>query len=147
MQNFIQAIQKIMKMLKPFSPVVLRIGIAAVFLWFGFDQFIHTTDWIGYVPQSIRDILHLSPTTLVYMNGLFEITFGLALFLGFYTRFVAFLLALHLMDITFIVGYSSIGIRDFGLSIAVIAIWLNGRDFLSLDRYMSGSASDNSISN
>ncbi|HUD04316.1 MAG TPA: DoxX family protein [Candidatus Paceibacterota bacterium] len=140
MQKLMQRIQKIMRMLKPFSPVVLRIGIASVFLWFGFDQFIHTTDWIGYVPQSVSNLLHLSPITLVYMNGLFEITFGLALFLGFYTRFVAFLLALHLIDITFIVGYSAIGVRDFGLCIATIAIWLNGRDFLSLDRYMSVSA-------
>ncbi len=128
--------------MKLFSPVVLRIGIAVVFLWFGFDQFIHTKDWIGYVPQSISDMLSLSATTLVHINGVYEIIFGIALLLGFYTRLSAFMLAIHLLDITYIVGYSSIGVRDFGLSVATIAVFLQGKDFLSLDRYMSETVSD-----
>ena len=128
-----------MKTMKIFSPVVLRVGIAVVFIWFGFNQFTHTTDWIGFVPQSISDMLSLSATTLVHINGVFEIVFGIALLLGFYTRFAALMLALHLLDITYIVGYSSIGVRDFGLSIATIAIFLQGKDFLTLDRYISGA--------
>jgi len=126
-----------MEKLKPFAPVLLRLGIGALFLWFGFDQFIHTSDWLAYVPQSISDMLPIGTATIVHLNGAFEILFGLALFLGFYTRFAAFLLALHLIDITYIVGYSALGVRDFGLTIATIAIWLNGKDFFSLDRYMS----------
>ncbi len=132
-----------MKYLQPFAPVVLRIGMALVFLWFGFDQFLHTSAWTGFIPDSMISISHLSATTLVYLNGVFELVFGTALLLGFYTRFVALLLALHLLDITYVVGYSSLGVRDFGLSIATISIWLNGKDFFSLDRYMSDADYDN----
>ncbi len=128
-----------MEKLKPFAPVVIRIGMGIVFLWFGSDQFIHTSDWLGYIPQSISDMLPIGTATIVHLNAAFEIIFGLALFLGFYTRLAAFLLALHLLDITYIVGYSALGVRDFGLSIATISIWLYGNDFFSLDRYMSGS--------
>lgn len=131
-----------MRYLQPFAPVVLRIGMALVFLWFGFDQFIHTTAWVGYVPDYITSLSHLSTQTVVYMNGVFEIVFGTALLLGFYTRFAAFVLALHLLDITFVVGYDSIGVRDFGLTIATFAIWLFGRDFLTLDRYMQGGVNE-----
>lgn len=126
-----------MNTLKPYAPVIIRIGMGAVFLWFGFDQFIHTSDWLAYVPQSISDMLHIGAATLVHINGAFEIIFGLALTLGFYTRLAAFLLALHLLDITCIVGYSALGVRDFGLSLTTISVWLHGSDFFSLDRYLS----------
>ena len=88
-----------MDKIKVFAPVILRLGIGAIFLWFGFDQWIHTSDWLAYVPQSISDMLHIGVATIVHLNGLFEIIFGLALFLGFYTRIAAFFLALHLLDI------------------------------------------------
>jgi len=65
----------------------------------------------------------LSAVTLVHLNGVFEIIFGTALLLGFFTQLSAFLLALHMLDITFTVGFDSIGVRDFGLSIATIVIF------------------------
>lgn len=125
-----------MENIKSYSPVVLRIGLALVFLWFGTNQFLDTSAWIGFVPQSVVDMSSLSAQTLVHLNGIFEIVFGAALLLGFFTRFVAFFLALHMLDIMFIVGWDSIGVRDFGLSMATIAIWLNGADFLTLDRFI-----------
>jgi uncharacterized membrane protein YphA (DoxX/SURF4 family) len=125
-----------MQKLRVFSPVILRIGIALVFLWFGANQLSDVNSWIGYIPSWITDISGLSAQTIVYMNGTFEIIFGTALLFGFYTRFVAFFLMLHMIDITFTVGLDQIGVRDFGLSIAMIAIWLNGSDFFTLDRFM-----------
>ena len=125
-----------MEKIKLFSPVILRIGIALVFIWFGVNQFLDTVSWTAYVPQWMVSISFLSAATLVHLNGVFEIVFGAALLLGFFTRVAAFLLMLHMIDITFIVGLDSIGVRDFGLSIATIAVWLNGMDFLTLDRFM-----------
>ena len=119
-----------------FSPVILRIGIAFVFLWFGANQIADTNSWIAYIPSWVTSLSGLSVQTIVYMNAAFEILFGTALLFGFYTRFVAFFLMLHMIDITFTVGFDSIGIRDLGLSVAMIVIWLNGSDFFSLDRFM-----------
>ena len=64
----------------------------------------------------------------------FELVFGLTLFVGFYTRLSAFLVALHLLDITFTVGYSAIGVKDFGLSISALAVFLSGSDIWSVDK-------------
>jgi len=125
-----------MKKLRMFSPVLLRIGVSLVFLWFGTNQLSDPTNWVAYVPQSIVDISHVSVTVIVYLNGIFEIVAGAALLLGIFTRTAALLLALHILDITLIVGLDATGVRDFGISIATVCVWLNGMDWLSLDRYM-----------
>lgn len=122
--------------LKKFSPVVLRVGMALVFLWFGTNQFIDTNAWIGFIPDSVVHVTSLDPATLVHLNGIFEIVFGAMLLLGIFTRFAAFLLVLHTLDIMYIVGFDSIGVRDFGLSIAMIAVWLNGDDMFTLDQFI-----------
>lgn len=134
-----------MNKLKPFAPIVLRIGISLVFLWFAFDQFLNPMSYVGFIPQSILDLSPVSANVIVHLNALFEIIFGTALILGFYTRFAALLLALHLLDITYVVGFDGLGVRDFGLSIATLAVFMYGKDFFSLDRYVSGKPAPLSI--
>ena len=119
--------------MKKFATTVLRIGIALVFLWFGAEQIINPNMWVGYIPESLVGILSLSALKLVYLNGLFEIIFASALLLGYFTRFTALLLALHMLDITYVVGFDAVGVRDFGLAIATIAIFMFGVDHFSLD--------------
>ena len=117
------------------SPIVLRIGISLVFIWFGYNQLIDVQSWIAYIPESVMNMTGLKADLLVQLNGIFELVFGTLLLLGILTRYVAFVLMLHMIDITYIVGFDSIGVRDFGLSIAAIAVWLNGRDFLTVDSF------------
>lgn len=74
------------------------------------------------------------PITLVHINGAIEVVFGTALIFGFFTRASAFVLAMHMAHITLMVGYDSIGVRDFGLAIAGFAILLNGADRFTIDR-------------
>ncbi|MEI6057661.1 MAG: DoxX family membrane protein [bacterium] len=119
--------------LRNLAPSILRIGIALVFMWFGFQQLTDAASWLGYVPDSVVSLSHLTVTTLVHFNGAFEVLFGLALILGLFTRTTALLLTLHMADIAFIVGYTSIGVRDTGLTIAAFSIFFYGADLLSLD--------------
>lgn len=121
--------------MKNFAPVVIRIGMALVFLWFGSQQLIHTSMWTSLIPQYVINLSGQTATTLVHFNGAFEIVFGLFLLLGYFTRVTALLLALHILDITFTVGYTSIGVRDFGLSLATISVFLYGIDIWCLDKY------------
>ncbi len=121
--------------MKKFAPIILRIGISLVFLWFGSQQLLNTNSWISFIPDWVVNISHLSAQTLVHFNGAFEIVFGICLLFGYFTRITALLLALHMLDITFTVGYTSIGIRDFGLSIATLSIFLYGVDAWCLDKY------------
>lgn len=122
--------------MKSAAPVILRIGLALVFLWFGSQQLLHTAMWLGLIPKSLIAMTGFSAATFVHFNGAFEIVFGLCLFFGFFTRTVALLLALHMLDITFVVGYGATGTRDFGLSIAAISIFLYGVTSVSLDAWI-----------
>ena len=106
--------------------------MAAVILWFGIQQFLHTETWTAYVPDSATALTHLSATTLVYINGTFEVLFGFLLVFGIQVRLTALLLALHLLDIMYVVGYGEIGVRDFGLALATLVVSMNGPDAFSL---------------
>lgn len=131
--------------MKMYAPAILRIGIALVFIWFGASQLLNSSEWISLIPKWAISLSHVSANTLVHFNGAFEVVFGLALLLGWFTRITAFFLALHMISITFDVGYTSIGIRDFGLSMAAIAIFLHGSHHLSIDAKLENKGNDNFI--
>lgn len=118
------------------APALLRYGMSLVFLWFAYQQLTDTARWTSLVPEYVVSLSGLSAAMLVYLNGLFELVFGILLILGLFTRISALLLALHLIEITVTVGYNAIGVRDFGLCIATFAIACFGKDFLSLDTIM-----------
>ena len=117
---------------KTYAPSVLRFGMSAVILWFSTQQFLHPDIWTAYVPDSVVAMTHVSALVLVYFNAVFELVFGFLLLFGWQTRIVALLLALHLFDIMWVVGYGEIGVRDFGLAIATLVVAMNGTDPLSL---------------
>ena len=115
-----------------YAPAVVRVGIALVFLWFGIDQLRHASDWAMAVPEYAK-ILPFSSETIIMMHGLFEVIFGSLLLAGFKTRLASALLALNLAHITCLVGYNAIGVRDFGLFLATVSIFLNGADIATAD--------------
>ncbi len=120
--------------LRNVGSVIARIGLGLVMLWFGTQQLIHAAQWVGYLPSWIGN-LSISSITIVHLNGWFEVAFGTLLILGFYTRIVAIILALHLFGITFTVGYNEIGVRDFGLSMSLLALAFQGSGTWSLDNF------------
>jgi len=111
---------------KKFAPIILRYGIGLVYLWFGISQLLNPANFVGYLPDFIFNSSYA--TTFVLINAVFEIIASILLISGIFTRIVAILLALHLLAITIDVGYGEIGVRDFGLTIATITIFLWGED-------------------
>ncbi|MCR4333632.1 MAG: DoxX family membrane protein [Patescibacteria group bacterium] len=107
--------------------LVLRLGLASVFLWFGFSQLLDGLSWVSWVPDWAVAFLHLPPAMIVLGNGLFEVVFDALLAMGLWVRFVALILALHLALITFDIGLTAIGVRDFGLTLATVALALMGK--------------------
>ena len=120
--------QKFISFIERAAPSVLRYGMSAVILWFSLQQFMHPDVWTAYVPDGAVAVSHLSATTLVYFNATFELVFGMLLVFGWQTRIVALLLAAHLFDIMYVVGYGEIGVRDFGLAVATLVVSMNGPD-------------------
>lgn len=110
--------------------LTLRLGLAALFLWFGFSQLLDGINWVSWVPEWAVNTLHLPPAMIVLANGLLEVVCGALLALGILVRPVAILLALHLAVITIEIGITPIGVRDFGLTMATIALALLGKKIL-----------------
>ena len=104
--------------------LILRFGVAIVFLWFGFSQLFNSLNWVAIVPEWAVNLLHLPPALIVLGNGLFEVILGSLLAMGIFVRVVAFVLALHLIPIAIDFGFVATGIRDFGLIVASFALAL-----------------------
>lgn len=117
--------------MQKYSTVILRLGLAAVFLWFGMTQLLDQSAWIGYVPEWSSFLG--SAETIVKFNGAFEVLGGALLAVGLWTRWAALLLGTHLLVIVFEIGLTAIGVRDLGLVAATFALALAPADFLSLD--------------
>lgn len=130
----IDIMQRVIKFIEFYAPSVLRYGMVAVILWFSLAQFFNAREWTAYVPDSIVSMTGLSAITLVYFNAIFEMVFGVLLAFGWQTRIVALLLAAHLFDIMYVVGYGEIGARDFGLAIATLVVSMNGTDILCIQQ-------------
>ena len=132
-----------LKKYQKYAPLVLRIGLSLVFLWFGISQLVNPESFLGYVPSWMYphdgtmmhehpfQMLHslpLTPHIIIMGNGVFETIFGVLLLLGLFTRIAALLLALHLLGIMAGLGYNDIAVRDFGLIMATVAVFLHGDD-------------------
>lgn len=115
-----------------YAPVVLRLALTAVFLWFGTSQLLNTNMWIGLVPVWATSLSGMSAVTIVHMNGVFEVIAGVLLALGVFVRLIAILLFAHLLVITSHLGLTPVGVRDFGLSFATLALALFGDDMYCL---------------
>ncbi len=102
--------------------VVLRLGIAAVFLWFGFSQLFDSLAWVSIVPGWAVSVFSIPPAMIVMANGVAEVVLGSLLAMGLWVRVVSFLLALHLVPITLDMGFTAVGVRDFGLTMAAFAL-------------------------
>jgi uncharacterized membrane protein YphA (DoxX/SURF4 family) len=74
-----------------------------------------------------------------------ELSFGALLLLGLYTKLAAFVLALHLYGIAFSLGFNDLGVRDFGLASATLAVFLHGADKWCLDTKFIKNSSFSSL--
>lgn len=120
------------KNLPAYAPVVLRFALVLVYIWFAVSQITNAAAWTGLVPSWATGVSGMSAQTIVNLNGWFEVVAGTLLALGVRVRWVAALLFLHLLVITTHLGFTAVGVRDFGLSFATLAVALYGDDMWSL---------------
>lgn len=104
-----------------YTTTILRIGLGLVIVWFGITQLAEAPEWTSWVPAWTAS-LGLAPLTVVYLNGVFETVFGALLLLGIYVRFASALLFIHMLFIIADIGLNSVGVRDFGLAAALLAL-------------------------
>ena len=122
---------------KEYGTVILRIGLAVVFLWFGIDKFIHVQNWIGWIPDWMVSIIPLSLATFMYFQGFIETLVGLALLIGFRVRTASFFAALAILGVLASLigtGQTEILLRDLGLLAASISLVFTGARKLAISR-------------
>lgn len=109
-----------------YSTTVLRLGLVALFTWFGLTQLLSPGMWTSFVPTWVADLTGLSATKLVLVNGALELVAALLLALRLWLRPVSLLLGLHLLGIVLGVGATAVGVRDFMIAIAAFSLALSG---------------------
>lgn len=107
-----------------YSSLVLRLGLGFVFIWFGLSGLITPEIWVDLVPSWTSAIA--SAKILVLIHGAIELIGGFLLCSGIKVRWVAAILFLNLAHILILLDFGPIFIRDVGLAMALIAIWLQG---------------------
>lgn len=120
--------------MKKFAPVVLRLGLVMVFIWFGCNQLLNPDAWVSLIPDWATSLSGMGAGTVVMLNGIFEICMAVLLAFGICIRIVATLLFLHLGMIIGELGLSAIGVRDVGLAFATLSVALHGSDEYSFDK-------------
>ena len=118
---------------KDYSVFIIRIGLALVLLWFGIDEIRNPENWFSYFPQALIPLLPFDLNLFFILNGIFEVVVGSLLLIGFKTRIVAFIAALHLLSITLSLGYNDVAIRDLGLMLMAVSLIFSGAGRFSLD--------------
>ena len=120
-----------------YATLFIRLGIAVVFLWFGFDKFIQPVNWIGWVPNWMQTLIPISMTAFMYVQGAIETLVGVLLLFGYQVRFAAFLAAITLLGVELAMvgtGQTEMMLRDAGLLAASLSLLLTGCDCFSIDR-------------
>lgn len=109
-----------------YSHMALRIGLAAVFLWFGIGKFMQSQYWIdtwmpGWFQQAVGAI-GMSATNAIILIGIFEVLVATSLVTGFFQRWFAAAGALFLVTMIIVSGLNETVVRDVGLIGALLAL-------------------------
>lgn len=110
---------------------VLRVGVGAAILWFGINELLDPASWTVWVPTWALGF-GLSKLQILYLNGAFESIASIFVIFGIWTRSIAFLMFLHMGLIVYDIGVSPVGVRDFAIAIALLAMSLKNPDEFSL---------------
>lgn len=126
---------QILDKLKPLGLLVLRLGVAAIFLSTGYDKlFGAPSKWLAWFPKQGF------PPYFAYIGGSLELFGGLLLVLGLLTRVIGLLLAIQMAIAVWKVSLPHSGIYNvegYGLPLmlgaACFALFTVGAGALSLD--------------
>ena len=116
-------------MRKDLSILFLRVGISAIFLYFGIwalqDPIGQATVWLD--PQMAGLITMLMPVkTFMLLLGVAQVAVALSCMLGIYARYGSALGALLLLGIIVNLGFNDIALRDFAIFTGHIFVVING---------------------
>jgi uncharacterized membrane protein YphA (DoxX/SURF4 family) len=103
------------------TQLLLRLGLATVFLYAAISGTLNPKEWVGYLPSLLTD--HIQAELLLKFFSVYELALAVLLLSGLYVRYVGLLCALTLIGIVVSnVGLFAISFRDIGLACAALAL-------------------------
>jgi uncharacterized membrane protein YphA (DoxX/SURF4 family) len=104
---------------------ILRTGFTVAPIVAGLDKFFHLlVNWDQYLPASVNNLIGGHGHELMFAVGVIEIVAGLGV--AFKPRLFAYVVSLWLLlivvNLLMIPGYFDVALRDFGLSLAALAL-------------------------
>jgi len=130
-----------MEKLRPLALLLLRIGLGAIFIYYGYPKF------FGKTKEHIDEMVHINhlPAYFVYIAGTLELGGGSLLVVGLFTRILGLLLAGE-MAIAMWKGehffLQPLAVDQYGLALALsvgsFALATFGAGSVSLDRAIFG---------
>jgi hypothetical protein len=109
-----------------FASILLRIGLAFVFLFAAISGFLAPQNWVGYLPGFATSILPAN--VLLAILGLYEIVLSIFLLFKKEVALPALLAAFTLFGITIVnLPQFDVVFRDVGLAFAALALFFIGK--------------------
>lgn len=121
--------------LSDIAVLVLRIGLGAVFLYFGINTLIHL--------QASAEVItalgiSINPVFLIILYSILKVVIGAFFIIGLFTRITGFV-ATVMLAVTMILFWGKLQIfvpRDMGIIAAAIFLIINGGGRIGLDSYV-----------
>ena len=117
-----------MKKLKfPNVELILVLGLAYVFIFFGLQKIVTPLVWLGWTPNWTEGLLGITKLSWTKILGLIEIALGVGLIIPKTRTIATILVVLHLIAVVAVAQFSEIGIRDTGLLLMALALLTSTR--------------------
>lgn len=111
---------------RQFSFIILRFGLAAVFIWFGIDKINHPDYWLNaWLPSWLAVFLTGTQITVhqfIYSLGFFEILAGFCLLTGILLRPISFVATFFLIVSSLAADFNEITVKNLGLIGGLLSI-------------------------
>ncbi len=111
-----------------YSQLSIRIGIAAVFLYFGIEKFVEPAVWgAAWIPVWLQDAtssIGMSIVNVMILIGMFEVLVAASMLTGFFLRLFAGLAAVFILLIFVMHGINDVLIRDVSILAGLVALLL-----------------------
>lgn len=110
-------------------PLVMRVFLGFVLLWFGVNEILNPRYWSGYVPPMAREFLPIPILPFVQAHGAVLVFLAVCFIFRFKLRYTGILAMLVLLSIIggliSMNGFDEIVVRDIGLFGLALSIWLH----------------------
>lgn len=120
MTNVLTKLYSFLDRFQEYSPLILRLGLGFVFMWFGWSGLTNPSMWTGLVPDWTSMIAPAK--ALVRVHGTVELIGGLLLFAGIQTRLVSGFLFVVLVHTLVLLEPGATMVRDVGLATGLLAL-------------------------